>query len=379
MNQFYYEHKKNNVNLKHYIYKIGSYHYNWHKELELLMVLKGSIEVCKDGKNYILSEDDLILINSNTGHASLAVEDDSIAMVIHLDTSFFKEYYDKIDYLDFNIVSNEKTRYNKEFETLRECASLMMLNYNNEDIESKLLYEKSFYDLIYTLIKNFPPNKIQNNQYIQYKNTFDSVDKMIKYIDKNYKNKISLDDLANVCNYNRNYISAFFKSNLGINFYDYLTRIRLREATLELGSSNKVISEIALSNGFSDIKAFNNYFKSNFKKTPSEYRKQLNSNIVRNDITFKKEFILKDDKYINDKLNSLTTHKVKNDNTSSLNISNTSKMYKSEKDSLIKTDSEIEKNNLIKKVNLLTKKLKGISLDLENNLEVLKEIEDSLK
>lgn len=48
MQQFYYTYSENNINLKQYIYKIGSYHYNWHKELELLTVIKGEVEVCTD-------------------------------------------------------------------------------------------------------------------------------------------------------------------------------------------------------------------------------------------------------------------------------------------------------------------------------------------
>jgi len=90
--------------------------------------------------------------------------------------------------------------------------------------------------------------------------------------------------------------------NIGINFYDYLTRIRLREATYELGRTNKTISEIALSNGFSDIKAFNKAFKSNFGKTPTEYRNQLNEDITKNDIYFKKEFLPSNDEDVNKKL-----------------------------------------------------------------------------
>lgn len=94
MQQFYYSYDKNNIKLKQYIYKIGSYHYNWHKELELMILLSGEIEVCSDGVRRVLKPGDVILINSNKGHATLAHEPDSIAMVLHLDPEFFHDYYD---------------------------------------------------------------------------------------------------------------------------------------------------------------------------------------------------------------------------------------------------------------------------------------------
>lgn len=105
MNEFYYSYNKANkgISLKQYIYTIGSYHYNWHNDLELLLVMNGKIEVCADGESRILEEDDMILINSNMGHATLAQEPDSIAMAIHIDPVFLKDYYENVELLSFNL------------------------------------------------------------------------------------------------------------------------------------------------------------------------------------------------------------------------------------------------------------------------------------
>ena len=44
MEQFFYQCEKNGCFLEQYIYHIGSYHYNWHRELELMTVLRGELE-----------------------------------------------------------------------------------------------------------------------------------------------------------------------------------------------------------------------------------------------------------------------------------------------------------------------------------------------
>lgn len=92
LEQFYYEYRREhkNIELKQYIYRIGSYHYNWHSDLELLLVLNGEVEMCTRGASHILGKDDLILVNSNCGHATLARQPDSIAMVLHINPVFFK-------------------------------------------------------------------------------------------------------------------------------------------------------------------------------------------------------------------------------------------------------------------------------------------------
>ena len=104
--------------------------------------------------------------------------------------------------------------------------------------------------------------------------TVATFDKMIDYIDENYKQKIELEDIAKIGGYNVNYTSQFFKRQLGVSFLEYLLRLRLREATVRLANSEDGVAHIASSCGFADIKAFNVAFKKHFHTTPSEYRKQ---------------------------------------------------------------------------------------------------------
>jgi AraC-like DNA-binding protein len=290
------------MNLKQYVYRIGSYHYNWHNDLELLLVLNGEVEISTNGVSRILEPDDIILINSNMGHATLARKPDSIAMVIHIDPIFLKDYYENVEFLSFDLWSTRETRNNKAFVLIRAYLSELMLCCNKKQPEQKMLFESSFYSLLHTVISNFPPKEIQSAAFMLNQKKFNAIDKMIKYINKNYKKKITLDKLAKESGYNSSYVSQVFKSYLGIDFYDYLTRVRLREATCELSRTDNKILDIALENGFPDMKAFNSTFKENFGKSPKEYRSQLNSENRKNDINFKREFIPVDDEAINNKL-----------------------------------------------------------------------------
>lgn len=309
--QFYYAYNKpnKNLNLKQYIYTIGSYHYNWHNDLELLLVLNGEVEVCTNGVSRVLETDDIILINSNIGHATLAQKPDSMAMVIHIDPIFLKDYYENVEFLSFDLCSTKDSRNEKSFELIRTYLSAMILCCDKENPEQKLLFESSFYSMLHTIISNFPPKEIQSAAFMVNQRKFDVISKMIKYINKNYKKKITLDRLAQESNYNSSYVSQLFKSYLGINFYDYLTRVRLREATRELSQSENKILEIALEHGFPDIKAFNSTFKKNFGKSPTEYRKQLNSENRKYDIIFKKQFVSVEDERVNNKLKEYVSYK----------------------------------------------------------------------
>lgn len=298
MDQFYYTFQKNKIDLKHYIYKIGSYHYNWHKELEMMVLLSGEIEVCMDGEKKVLLPGDVILIGSNMSHATLAHQTDSIAMVLHINPAFFTDYYDKVDYLAFDCCSAGQDKSSEAFRSIRSRLAVMMLGMEQSGPVEKLRFESAFHSLMYALIEHFPPRQLPASAYQSNKNRQDVIDSIIKFIDRNYRRKITLDDLARHSNYNPSYVSQLFKSHLGINFYDYLTRIRLRAATYDLGQTDHTVSAIALTNGFSDVKALNAAFKATFGKTPSDYRSRLTLDLASIDMSFKKDFLPIDHKQV---------------------------------------------------------------------------------
>lgn len=74
---------------------------------------------------------------------------------------------------------------------------------------------------------------------------------------------------------NTTIISTLFHRSVGISFYDYLMRVRLQNATKDLALTDKGLTDIALSNGFSDLKSFNKRFKELLKCLPSEYRTKV--------------------------------------------------------------------------------------------------------
>lgn len=303
--------EKRDIDVKQYVYYISAYRYNWHEAMELLIVLQGEIEVSISGENYILEQDDMMIINSNVGHATLARKPNSIAMVIHLNPIYFSSYYKDYHLLTFACISNTETRYDVSFNQIRKIAVEMIEVIDSNTPLERICFESLLHQLVATLVTYFPPNEITSVEMANNKEKTAVVKEIIPYIDKNYKNKITLEDLSNVTGYHKSYISQIVKQQLGINYYEYLTRIRLREATYALINLEEKISDIALSHGFSEVKSFNTAFKSSFGKTPSEYRKQLmmdtNSLIMLKEKRYLKEEEFKDmfnSKHLGETLNS---------------------------------------------------------------------------
>ena len=77
---------------------------------------------------------------------------------------------------------------------------------------------------------------------------------LLTYVEEHYAEKLALEDLADYAQYNRTYISTLFKQMVGINFHEYLTRVRFQHALNDLTYTRDNLTDIALKNGFPDTK-----------------------------------------------------------------------------------------------------------------------------
>ena len=88
MDYFDYSYKHNYIEFSSNIYRVGTYHYNWHGETEILILLKGRVEMSCNDEVFTLEPLDAVIISPQVGHSILALEEDVIAFAIHLGNEF---------------------------------------------------------------------------------------------------------------------------------------------------------------------------------------------------------------------------------------------------------------------------------------------------
>jgi AraC family transcriptional regulator of arabinose operon len=87
--------------------------------------------------------------------------------------------------------------------------------------------------------------------------------------------KISVEEIQQFVNLNRQYMSTMFKKKTGLSVQEYIIRERMERATLLL-QKDFSIAEIAEFCGYSSIYAFSKCFKKTFGISPSAYKKESN-------------------------------------------------------------------------------------------------------
>jgi len=101
------------------------------------------------------------------------------------------------------------------------------------------------------------------------------VNRAIEYIKENYHQQITLDDLARQVYLSPFYFSHIFKEEVGTNFIDYLTSVRLEKAKVLLTQTMVAVHIIATQVGYNDVNYFSRVFKKVIGLTPTQYREKM--------------------------------------------------------------------------------------------------------
>jgi AraC-like DNA-binding protein len=96
-----------------------------------------------------------------------------------------------------------------------------------------------------------------------------------EYILEHQAEDISLGQVAKAVNTSTFYFCKMFKKATGLNFTNYLSRVRIERAKNLLLNPNLRVSEIAFEVGFQSLTHFNRVFKRIIGQSPTEYRAKL--------------------------------------------------------------------------------------------------------
>jgi len=123
---------------------------------------------------------------------------------------------------------------------------------------------------IYNLESNENPN--QSKSFFLKEGDLSNVEKMALFIAENYKEPLTVDDVANSVKLHPNYAMKLFRKTIGKTIMEYITEHRLSHAQKLLITSDNLILDIALDSGFGSLSRFNIAFKKVLNCTPRSYR-----------------------------------------------------------------------------------------------------------
>ena len=106
------------------------------------------------------------------------------------------------------------------------------------------------------------------------------IDKAIGFIQKNPKDNLSLQSIADNAGFSLTYFDAIFRQHTGYTPVEYSRVYKLTRSALELRRTQKTILDIALDFGYASPESFTRAFKNFYSITPSEYREKYSNKAV---------------------------------------------------------------------------------------------------
>ncbi|MDO6595970.1 AraC family transcriptional regulator [Oceanihabitans sp. 2_MG-2023] len=101
------------------------------------------------------------------------------------------------------------------------------------------------------------------------------IDKIFKYVNKNYQEHISLDEIAAYVNLTVPAFCRYFKKVTGKTFTQFVNECRIFYATKLLTESQSSITDICFECGFNNFSHFNKVFNEVIGKSASKYRNEM--------------------------------------------------------------------------------------------------------
>lgn len=242
----------------------------WHREPELVYVIEGDSECCRNGESRVLHCGDFILFNSEDVHLVRPVHGGSCRLLcINFSFEYIRMFCKSIDSVIFDISRSPEAK-NEVIELMKKIAST-----DDESDYSSLILISYINKLYYVLLSKCMCFRRSANSSSSPKRDFSYAKTAIAYINENFKREITLDEISSVVSLSPSYFSKYFKNVTQVSFSEYLANLRLENAVDDMLNNNATVSAAAMENGFANVKSFITQCKKVYDCTPAQYKKQV--------------------------------------------------------------------------------------------------------
>lgn len=258
----------------------GPVYPHWHKEIEIIYSLKGVTTIGVDSEIISLKSGEIYFFASGQPHYFLPSQN-SIRLVYQFDLSIFDAK--KIGYSNQCLASIFEQRQpwsafwpnavRKKVVDLLDYLFISWQNHSNVSILGNLYLLLAIFEN--EISKNsMSRTNIKNYSKTKYIEIIRRLNLIYDYIENNYQNNLTLDEIASVVGFNPQYFTRFFKENTGTTFLRFLNDYRLMQASYILVEEQIPMGEVAERCGFSSVKTFHHAFKNYANISPLQYRKE---------------------------------------------------------------------------------------------------------
>jgi AraC-like DNA-binding protein len=248
--------------------------WHYHKQLELLCILEGRMEMRIEEEKHRLEQGDVLLIGSSQPHCTWSVDTERVVYtILHFEPVPYLDPAMLVYYRFFAEIDAPLSRINRRFKEspeLREQVGRMMLQLLAEVEQKPIGYEISasltIKQLLLLTLRHGSPKDLGELSTHTY-----NLRPVLEYVDRNLTEKIDMEPVSAMMGMSYHYFSRYFKSVIGMTFVEYVHMRRIKEAERLLLTESCSIANVAARVGITNMTYFYKLFKRFHQCSPKEY------------------------------------------------------------------------------------------------------------
>ncbi|MEE1086743.1 MAG: AraC family transcriptional regulator [Schaedlerella sp.] len=248
--------------------------WHWHEELEIILIIEGTLELRISGETFSVHPGDLIMLNGNILHSAVGTPEGLLQSFVfspHLLTgntdSIFSEKYIKplMNCDSFICTISHDSENIHAFTTAFKAMSQTEFAY-------EFTVREELTHILLNLYRIFEP-QLSDTRKIH---TTDNrrIEQMLNFIHTNYQEDLSLARISKAGQIGERECLRCFKRTIAESPVQYLLKYRLMQsAHMLISQPDASISEVSSACGFDSPSYFSKQFRRYYMCTPKEYRK----------------------------------------------------------------------------------------------------------
>lgn len=243
-----------------------------HRELELSLILSGTMRVRTGRETETIPAGGLVLFNASQVHEYKAEGAFARMLCIQVSPQFCRDAFPALQNMRFSDFRLWQHLNPDEYALCRAMAVEFAYRYCAGTDGYELACEALLSLILRLLVLRLPCRLLPDEELRRSRARVERLNRILDYIDTNYMNKVLLADIAKSENVSVCYLSHFFTENLNQSFQSYLFQVRFGRARELAAYTDKRLIDICIECGFSDYRYLYRAFKEQLGCTPNEYR-----------------------------------------------------------------------------------------------------------
>lgn len=253
-----------------------------HKSMECVLVTEGTLAIGIGPELYEMKEGDFAIVFPElTHHYQVFSEERCRAIYLYVDPSLITTFLTTMQQQCPKCPVISKKHVDQDI--LYALQSLLRQRRGKSDV----ILQQAFVQII--LARSLPQFELIEKSTI---GRDDIVYQTVSYIAANFREPLSLTQMATDLGYSPYTLSRVFSGTFHKNFNQYLNEVRLDYACSLLLYTEQTITDVYMNAGFESQRTFNRVFSERFRMSPRDYRNTNRSIIVKTKKEEELEFVL---------------------------------------------------------------------------------------